>query len=118
VTKKYQKNEIDTPTDGDGFVVPERVSVAMAEIAGAMREGLLALAVGTGLQVMQVLMEADVTTLAGPKGKPDGPPRPAAGRGPARPRARLGHARRSAGAGAPSAGARRRRHRRTAGADL
>ena len=36
-----------------------------------MREGLLALAVGTGLQVMQVLMEADVTTLAGPKGKHD-----------------------------------------------
>src|SRR4051812_36637631 len=43
----------------------------MAEIAGSMREGLLALAVGTGLQVMQVLMEADVTTLAGPKGKHD-----------------------------------------------
>ena len=59
MTKKYQKNEIDTPTDGDGFVVPERVSVAMAEIAGAMRDGLLALAVGTGLQVMQVLMEAE-----------------------------------------------------------
>src|SRR4051794_19806775 len=43
----------------------------MAEIAGSMREGLLALAVGTGLQVMQVLMEADVTTLAGPKGRHD-----------------------------------------------
>src|SRR3954447_21371519 len=56
VTKKYQKNEIDTLA-ADGFVVPERVSVAMAEIAGSMREGLLALAVGTGLQVMQVLME-------------------------------------------------------------
>jgi putative transposase len=70
VTKKYQKNEIDTPA-GDGFVVPERVSVAMAEIAGSMREGLLALAVGTGLQVMQVLMEADVTGLAGPKGRHD-----------------------------------------------
>jgi putative transposase len=67
VTKKYQ---IDTPVD-DGLVVPERVSVAMVEIAGSMREGLLALAVGTGLQVMQVLMEADVTTLAGPKGKHD-----------------------------------------------
>jgi hypothetical protein len=34
VTKKYQKNNIDAPTDGEGFVVPERVSVAMAEIAG------------------------------------------------------------------------------------
>jgi putative transposase len=70
VTKKYQKNEIDTPA-GDGIVVPERVSVAMAEIADSMREGLLALAVGTGLQVMQVLMEADVTALAGQKGKHD-----------------------------------------------
>src|SRR4051812_32461135 len=40
----------------------------MGEIAGSMREGLLALAVGTGLQVMQALMEADVTAVAGPKG--------------------------------------------------
>ena len=71
MTKKYQKSEIDTPTDGDGFVVPERVSVAMAEIAGSMREGLLALAVGTGLQVMRALMEADVTAVAGVKGRHD-----------------------------------------------
>jgi putative transposase len=34
-----------------------------------MQEGLLALAVGAGLEVMQAVMEADVTTLAGPKGK-------------------------------------------------
>ncbi|HST97666.1 MAG TPA: IS256 family transposase [Geodermatophilus sp.] len=70
MTKKYQKQKIDTPA-GDELVVPEQVSVAMAEIAGCMREGLLALAVGTGLQVMQALMEADVTTLAGPKGRHD-----------------------------------------------
>src|SRR5215207_312219 len=43
----------------------------MAEIAGCMREGLLALAVGTGLQVMAALMEADVTGMAGPKGRHD-----------------------------------------------
>jgi hypothetical protein len=49
--------------------LPERVSVAMTEIAENMHEGLLALAVGAGLQVMQALMEADVTVLAGPKGK-------------------------------------------------
>jgi putative transposase len=49
--------------------IPERVSVAMSEIAENMHEGLLALAVGAGLQVMQALMEADVSTLAGPKGK-------------------------------------------------
>jgi hypothetical protein len=41
----------------------------MTEIAENMHEGLLALAVGAGLQVMQSLMEADVTVLAGPKGK-------------------------------------------------
>ena len=49
----------------------ERVSVAMTEIAENMHEGLLALAVGAGLQVMQALMEADVTALAGQKGKHD-----------------------------------------------
>src|SRR6516164_6782818 len=41
----------------------------MAEIAENMHEGLLALAVGAGLQVMAALMEADVSALAGPKGK-------------------------------------------------
>jgi len=50
---------------------PERVSVAMTEIAERMQEGLLALAVGAGLQVMAALMEADVTALAGPKGRHD-----------------------------------------------
>ena len=49
--------------------IPEWVGVAMAEIAENMREGLLALAVGAGLQVMAALMEADVSALAGPKGK-------------------------------------------------
>jgi hypothetical protein len=39
-----------------------------------MHEGLLALAVGAGLQVMQALMEADVTVLAGSKGKHDARP--------------------------------------------
>ena len=55
----------------DATAIPERVSVAMTEIAVDMREGLLALAVGAGLQVMAALMEADVAALAGPKGKHD-----------------------------------------------
>ena len=54
--------------DASAPAIPERVSVAMAEIAENMQEGLLALAVGAGLQVMQALMEADVIELAGPKG--------------------------------------------------
>src|SRR3954452_4036539 len=36
-----------------------------------MREGLLALAVGTGLQVMAAIMEADVTAACGAKGRHD-----------------------------------------------
>ena len=58
--------------DASGSAVPVRVSVAMAEIAENMGEGLLALAVGAGLQVMAALMEADVSALAGPKGRHDG----------------------------------------------
>jgi putative transposase len=51
------------------WALPESVTIAMADLAETAREGLLALAVGTGLQVMQVLMEEDVTAIAGPKGK-------------------------------------------------
>src|SRR4051794_28514642 len=43
----------------------------MDEIAADMREGLLALAVGAGLQVMAQLMEADVTAVCGPRGQHD-----------------------------------------------
>jgi putative transposase len=51
------------------LALPETVSVALEEIAVDMREVLLALAVGTGLQVMAQLMEADVAAVCGPKGK-------------------------------------------------
>ncbi len=66
--KTYQNSKIDTP-DALELTVPEHVNVVMAEVAADMREGLLALAVGAGLQVMTALMDADVTSLAGPKGK-------------------------------------------------
>ena len=67
MTKKYQMNEFDTST----LAVPEQVGVAMEEIAADLREGLLALAVGAGLQVMAQLMEADVAARCGPRGKHD-----------------------------------------------
>ncbi len=67
MTKKYQINEFDTSK----LAVPEQVSVVMDEIAADMREGLLALAVGAGLQVMTQLMEADVTAACGPRGRHD-----------------------------------------------
>ena len=66
--KTYQKTARDTPDEAD-LAVPEQVSVVMAEIAGNMQEGLLA--VGAGLQVMSALMDADVTGLARPKGRHD-----------------------------------------------
>jgi putative transposase len=49
--------------------LPEQVTVALAELAGAAREGLLALAVGTGLQVLQAMLAEDVTRLVGAKGR-------------------------------------------------
>ena len=49
--------------------LPEQVTVAVAELAGAAREGLLALAVGTGLQVLQAMLEEDVVRLVGPRGR-------------------------------------------------
>jgi putative transposase len=65
VTKRYQTKDVDT----SAIAVPERVSVAMAEVAKDVRGGLLALAVGAGLQVMAALMDADVTAVWGPRGK-------------------------------------------------
>jgi putative transposase len=49
--------------------LPERVTVAVAELASAAREGLLALAVGTGLQVLQAMLAEDVARLVGAKGR-------------------------------------------------
>jgi putative transposase len=64
--KKSSQNQ---PVGATAPAMPERVSVAMTEIAEDIQEGLLALAVGAGLQVMAALMEADVTDVAGARGK-------------------------------------------------
>ena len=67
--KNYQTTTAAAPINE--LVMPEAVTVAMADLTGAVKEGLLALAVGAGLQVMQILMEEDVTGLAGLKGRHD-----------------------------------------------
>lgn len=51
--------------------LPEELRVTLADIAGVAREGLLALSVATGLSVMQAMFEAEVTAVAGAKGKHD-----------------------------------------------
>src|SRR4051812_50159780 len=43
----------------------------MSEIAADVREGLLAIAVGAGLQVMVAMMAADVEASCGPRGQHD-----------------------------------------------
>jgi transposase-like protein len=51
------------------IAVPEQVIVSMAQIAESAKEGLLALAVGTGLQVMAAMFSEDAERLCGPGGK-------------------------------------------------
>jgi putative transposase len=53
------------------LAMPEVVSVAIGDIVADVREGLLAMAVGAGLQVMDAMMDADVVAVCGPKGKHD-----------------------------------------------
>ena len=71
MSNTYQKDRHRAQRDRQPgeIAVPEQVIVSMAEIAGAAREGLLALAVGTGLQVMAAMFEEDVARLCGPDGK-------------------------------------------------
>jgi putative transposase len=51
------------------LVLPEQVTIALGELAGAAREGLLALAVAAGIGVLGELLAADVEQLVGPKGR-------------------------------------------------
>jgi putative transposase len=66
VSNIYQSKAADTsPTPA----MPDEVLVSLGEIAESAKEGLLALAVGAGMQVMYAMMDADVAALVGPKGK-------------------------------------------------
>jgi putative transposase len=71
VSNTYQMDRPHAQPDRPGgeVAVPEQVIVSMAEIAESAREGLLALAVGTGLQVMTAMFAEDAGRLCGPDGK-------------------------------------------------
>ncbi len=49
--------------------LPPAVMEALGDLAGAAKEGLLALSVGVGLGVLHEIMEAEVCEVVGPKGK-------------------------------------------------
>jgi putative transposase len=68
--KDYQMRTAAAATAVEA-VMPDAVSVTLAELAGSLREGLLALAVGAGFQVMAAIIDDSVCGLAGPKGRHD-----------------------------------------------
>jgi transposase-like protein len=71
VSNTYQKDRRRAqpdPLPGE-VAVPEQVIVSMAGIAESAKEGLLALAVGTGLQVMAAMFGEDAERLCGPESK-------------------------------------------------
>jgi hypothetical protein len=78
--KQYQSCDSEASTLE--LTIPEEVTVALAEIAHSATEGLLALSVGAGLQVMQ--------TLDGAVGRPQRQAQPRPGCGAPRSRAGLG----------------------------
>jgi putative transposase len=67
VKQNYQRIDAGATAPDAG----EPVTVAVGEVIADVREGLLAMAVGTGLQVMAAMMAEDVSAVCGPKGKHD-----------------------------------------------
>lgn len=51
--------------------LPQEISLALADIAVVAREGLLAMSVAAGMAVMATMFEAEITAVAGAKGKHD-----------------------------------------------
>src|SRR5438045_4786088 len=93
----------DAPAELDELGVddlPAEVRLALTEIAGAAREGLLAMSVAAGLAVMQAHVGHGDHRGVWAEGRP----RARAERGGSRRRPRLGGARRAPGAGEPGAG--------------
>src|SRR6266498_4978710 len=64
----------DAPAQLDELGVddlPAEVRLALTDIAGAAREGLLAMSVAAGMAVMRAMFDAEITVACGPKGKHD-----------------------------------------------
>jgi putative transposase len=73
VSKTYQEDRRagQSAAPPAEVAVPGQVAVPAAGIAGLAKEGLLALAVSAGLQVMTAMSGEDVARLRGPGGKHD-----------------------------------------------
>lgn len=56
---------------GTGAGLPVEASIAMADVAGAIREGLMAFCCSAGLLAVSPIMNEEMTTKVGPKGRHD-----------------------------------------------
>jgi putative transposase len=70
-TAKNAKHDAGRAVQEAALMLPDTVSVAVSELTGELQEGLLAFCVGAGMKVVQTMMEHEVETLAGPKGRHD-----------------------------------------------
>lgn len=50
-------------------VLPDVVTVELTHLVGKVKQGLLAFSVGVGLEVIHTLLDEDVTTIVGERGK-------------------------------------------------
>jgi transposase-like protein len=67
-------SKTETPAGLDQLGVtdlPAEVRLALADIAGAARDGLLAMSVAAGMAVMQAMFDTEITAACGPKGQHD-----------------------------------------------
>lgn len=67
--RKVSEPQVATADEALSGDLPESVQASLGELAGAAREGLMALSVGVGLGVMHELMAAEVEEVVGPKGR-------------------------------------------------
>jgi putative transposase len=66
------KSEAPAELDQLGVTdLPAGVRLALADIAGAARDGLLAMSVAAGMAVLQAMFDAEITAACGPKGRHD-----------------------------------------------
>jgi putative transposase len=66
------KSEAPAEADELGMTdLPAEVRLALTDIAGAARDGLLAMSVAAGMAVMQAMFDAEITGVCGPRGKHD-----------------------------------------------
>jgi putative transposase len=67
-------SKTETPGELDQLGVtdlPAEVRLALADVAGAARDGLLAMSVAAGMVVLQAMFDAEITAACGPKGRHD-----------------------------------------------